>query len=174
MQGAFIYDCTSQHARLPNLAIAPYNAQKAIKIAQCASKLANQFSIAGVLGLTGEGGGIGSTIGTAFLGNTFSGISDTITHVATGNFGAAYGDFALGGTRQGIPGSTSASGSGIVGVVTDAGVAAVSTPGSVLSGVTGVATSLGEESLAGPVGVAKVGIDLGIYLGAAAYCANHP
>ena len=72
-------------------------------VAQCAAKLADQFSIAGVLGLTGEGGGIGSTIGTAFLGNTFSGISDTITHVATGHFGAAYDDFALGGRGKVFP-----------------------------------------------------------------------
>jgi hypothetical protein len=153
-------------------ALAPNNS--IVKTAQCASKLANQFSIAGVLGLTGEGGGIGSTIGTAFLGNTFSGISDTITHVATGQFGAAYGDFALGGTAQGLPIGTSPAALGVVGVVTNAAVNSVSAPGSVLSGVTGVATSLGEEGLAGPVGLAKLGIDLAVYLGSAAYCANHP
>lgn len=75
--------------------VAPSNANK---ILQCASKLANQFSIAGVLGVNEETHPVLASISNAFLGNTFSGISDTITHVATGHFGAAYGDFALGGT----------------------------------------------------------------------------
>jgi hypothetical protein len=100
--------------------------------------------------------------------------ADQAVPFSSGQFGAAYGDFALGGTRQGIPGSTSASQSGVVGVLTDAGVNAVSSPGSVLSGVTGVATELGEEGLAGPVGWAKLGIDGAVFAGAVAYCTNHP
>jgi hypothetical protein len=152
-------------------AIAPSNANK---ILQCASKLANQFSIAGVLGVNEETHPVLAAFSNAFLGNTFSGISDTITHVASGQFGAAYGDFALGGTAQGLPIGSTASSKGLAGVVTEAGVNAVTGPGSVLSGVTGVATELGEEGLAGPVGLAKLGIDGAVYLGALAYCRAHP
>jgi hypothetical protein len=149
--------------------VAPNNT---IQILQCASKTANQFSIAGVLGINEETHPVGAAISNAFLGNTFSGISDTITHVATGNFGAAYGDFALGGTAQGLPIGTVPASKGIVGVATEAGVNAVTQPGAVLS-IAGTATELGEEGLAGPVGLAKLGIDLATYLGSAAYCANH-
>lgn len=144
------------------------------KILECASKLANQFSIAGVLGVDEKTHPVLATFSNAFLGNTFSGISDTITHVATGNFGAAYGDFALGGTGQGLPVGSTASSKGLAGVLTEAGVNAVTGPGSVLSGVTGVATELGEEGLAGPFGLAKLGIDGAVYLGALAYCRAHP
>lgn len=115
---------------------------------------------------------IGAAISNAFLGNTFSGLSDTITHIATGNFGAAYGDFVLGGTAQGLPVGTVPASKGIVGVTTEAGVNAITQSGTILS-ITGTATELGEEGLAGPVGLAKLGIDLATYLGSAAYCANH-
>jgi hypothetical protein len=145
---------------------------KWVQIAQCASKTANQFSIAGVLGINEEAHPVGAALSNAFLGNTFSGISDTITHVATGHFGAAYADFALGGTAQGLPIGTVPASKGIVGVATEAGVNAVTQPGAVLS-IAGTATELGEEGLAGPVGLAKLGIDLATYLGSAAYCANH-
>lgn len=97
-------------------------------------------------------------IGTAFLGNTFSGISDTVTHVATGNFGAAYGDVALGGYAQGLalgPNAPAAA-LGVVGVTTNAGVDALS------------------EGMAGPVGWAKLGIDGAVYLSSLAYCRSHP
>jgi len=151
--------------------IAPNNANK---ILQCASKVANQFSIAGVLGVNEETHPVLAAFSSAFLGNTFSGISDTITHVATGHFGAAYGDFALGGTAQGLPIGSTASSKGLAGVLTEAGVNAVTRPGAVLSGVTGVGAQLGEEGLAGPVGLAKLGIDGAVYLGALAYCRAHP
>lgn len=155
---------------------------KTNQLLQCASKTANQFSIAGVLGLTGEDGGIGSTIGTAFLGNTFSGIVDTGTHIynnatAGGNGNQVVGDLVLGGGRQGIPGGGPFS-AGVVGIATEAGLNAVSGPGVVLSGVTGTATSLavegtlGAEGLAGPAGWAKIGIDAAIFLGSALSCAS--
>jgi hypothetical protein len=104
------------------------------------------------------GAKIGKTIGTAFLGNTFSGISDTVTHVATGNFGAGYADVALGGYAQGLalgPNAPAAA-VGIVGVATNAGVDA----------------ALGE-GMAGPVGWAKLGIDGAVYLTSLAYCRTH-
>lgn len=93
------------------LSRAPNNGTNLGKILKCASKTANQFSIAGIMGIT-ESHSVGATIGTAFLGNTFSGIVDTGTHVLTGHFGAAYGDVALGGYAQGLggwPGSRDAS-----------------------------------------------------------------
>ena len=138
--------------------LAPSNGSQVNKILQCASKTANQFSIAGVLGLTGEGGGIGSTIGTAFLGNTFSGIVDTGTHIynnATmgGNGNQVMGDLILGGARQGIPGGGPFS-AGVVGLATGAGVDAVA------------------EGMAGPVGWAKLAIDGAIFLGSAVSCAS--
>jgi hypothetical protein len=89
--------------RLEVTLVAPSNGRTANQILQCASKVANQFSIAGVLGTNEETHPVGAAVSNAFLGNTFSGISDTITHVATGHFGAAYADFALGGTAQGLP-----------------------------------------------------------------------
>ena len=106
------------------------------------------------------------------MGNTFSGISDTVTHIGSGNFGAAYADFALGGTAQGLHIGSTASSKGIVGVASEAGLNAISRPGAVLS-ITGTATELAEEGLTGPVGLAKLGLDLTTYLGSAAYCANH-
>jgi hypothetical protein len=141
-------------------------------ILQCASKTANQFSIAGIIGVNEEAHPILANLSNAFLGNTFSGISDTITHIGSGNFGAAYGDFFLGGTTQGLPIGSTASSKGIAGVVTEAGLNAISQPNALLS-LTGAATELGEEGLAGPVGAAKLGVDLLTYLGSAAYCANH-
>jgi hypothetical protein len=132
-------------------------------VLQCGSQHANQFSIAGVLGWTdenekdGTGTKIGKAIGTAFLGNTFSGISDTITHTATGHFGAAYADFVLGGTAQGLPIGTVAASKGVVGLITDAARGA----------------AVGEE-MATPVGWAKLAIDGTTYLGSLAYCAAHP
>jgi hypothetical protein len=130
----------------------------AAQLFECASKTANKFSIAGFAGLTSPGGSVGAqagkAIGTAFLGNTFSGISDMFTHVGTGNFGAAYGDFALGGTAQGLPLGTSASAKGIVGATTDAAVGA----------------TLGVEMIE-PVGWAKLGIDAIVYAGSMLSCA---
>jgi hypothetical protein len=143
--------------------LAPSNgslASRTNKVLQCASKLANQFSIAGVLGITGEGGGIGSTIGTAFLGNTFSGIVDTGTHIYNnakygGNGNQVMGDLILGGARQGIPGGGPFS-AGVVGLAT------------------GTAVDAAAEGMAGPVGWAKLGIDGAVFAGAVAYCTNHP
>jgi hypothetical protein len=137
---------------------APSKGMTAGQFFDCASKTANKYSIAGFAGLTSEGGSFGAqagkAIGTAFLGNTFSNISDMFTHVGTGNFGAAYGDFALGGTAQGLlPGATSASAKGVVGATTDAAVGA----------------TLGAEMVE-PVGWAKLGIDAIVYLGSMASC----
>jgi hypothetical protein len=132
------------------LLIAPSNGPTAAQFFECASKTANKYSIAGFAGLTSGGG----SFGTAFLGNTFSGISDVITHVGTGHFGAAYGDFALGGTAQGLPLGTSASAKGIVGTATDAAVGA----------------TLGEEMIE-PIGWAKLGIDAIVYAGSMLSCA---
>ena len=89
---------------------------KWVQIAQCASKTANQFSIAGVLGINEETHPVGAALSNAFLENTFSGISDTITHVATGHLGAAYADFALGGTAQGLRIGTVPAAKGAAGV----------------------------------------------------------
>jgi hypothetical protein len=136
---------------LPNLA--PSTGKNTLQLLKCASKTANQFSIAGFLKITGEKSGVGGAIGTAFLGNTFSGLVDTGTHIATGHFGAAYGDFALGGTAQGLPFSTSASAKGIVGVTTDAAVGA----------------TLGAEMVE-PVGWAKLAIDGAVFGGSVLSC----
>jgi hypothetical protein len=143
---------------------APNNGKTAKQILQCASKLANQYSIAGILGITESSpsdswyASAAKTVGTAFLGNTFSGISDTVTHVATGNFGAGYVDVALGGYAQGLalgPNAPAAA-VGIVGAATNAGVDA----------------ALGE-GMAGPVGWAKLGIDAAVYGSALLYCKSH-
>ena len=174
MQTAFVYDCTSQQLSFDAPAIAPSNLQKAIAIAQCASEKANKYSLAGAAGYLAGLAGIDTsahpfltTVGTAFLGNTFSGISDTVTHVANGNFGAAYGDFALGGTAQGLPLSSAPAAKGMVGLATDGAVNAV-------GDATGIGVKLGEDGLAGPVGVGKVAIDAAIYAAAVAYCTAHP
>ena len=148
------------------------------QVLQCASKTANQFSIAGVLGLTGEGGGIGSTIGTAFLGNTFSGLVDTATHgynfLSQGGAGASTlaGDLILGGARQGFPGGGGAA-QGIAGVVTGAALDPITAPDITLS-IAGAAAPLAEESLAGPLGLAKLAIDLTAFGASAAYWYSHP
>jgi hypothetical protein len=109
-----------------------------------------------VLGINEETHPIGAALSNAFLGNTFSGISDTITHVATGHFGAAYADFALGGTAQGLPIGTVPAAKGIVGVVTEGALGA----------------AVGEE-MATPVGWAKLGIDAVAYAGSLLYCKSH-
>ena len=132
---------------------APSTGTKTLQLLKCASKTANQFSIAGFMGITGENSGVGGAIGTAFLGNTFSGLVDTGTHIATGHFGAAYGDFALGGTAQGLPFGASASAKGIVGVTTDAAVGA----------------TLGAEMVE-PVGWAKLAIDGLVFGGSVLSC----
>jgi len=142
-------------------------------IAQCASKTANQFSIAGVLGLSGEGGGLGSTIGTAFLGNTFSGITDAYFHVTGGQVGETAQDFALGGYSQGLPFGSGINAKGLAGVTTDAAVNAVSPAGELLS-ISGAAAPLAEDGMAGPVGLAKLAIDAAIFGVSAAYCYAHP
>lgn len=132
---------------------APSTGTKTLQLLKCASKTANQFSIAGFAGMTGENSGAAGAIGTAFLGNTFSGLVDTGTHIATGHFGAAYGDFALGGTAQGLPLGTSPAAKGIVGVTTDAAVGA----------------TLGAEMVE-PVGWAKLAIDGLVFGGSVLSC----
>ena len=136
---------------------APSIGSRINSVLQCGSKTANQFSIAGVLGINEETHPIGAALSNAFLGNTFSGISDTVTHVATGHLGAAYADFALGGTAQGLPIGTVAASKGIVGVVTEGALGA----------------AVGEE-MATPVGWVKLAIDGATYLGSLAYCSAHP
>lgn len=145
---------------------APNNGTSVTKILQCASETANQFSIAGVLGLTH------STLATAFLGNTFSGITDALTHASSGQVGATATDLALGGYSQGLPVGEGVYAKGIAGVTTDAAVNAVSNPGVILS-ITGTATELGEEGMAGPVGWAKLGLDAATFLGSAIACASN-
>lgn len=73
--------------------------------------------------------------------------------MATGNFAAAYGDFAMGGTAQGLPLGASASAKGIVGATTDAAVAA----------------TLGAEMVE-PVGWAKLGVDALVFGGSVLSC----
>ena len=148
---------------------------------KCASKLANKFSIAGAFGLT-EGDGVVSTVGTAFLGNTFSGIVDAGTHLVDnvnsgGNGNQVVSDWALGGTRQGIPGGGVFS-KGIVGIATENALG--TSAASIVSPVSGEAVSLaaegtlGGEGAAGPVGWIKLGIDGAVFLASAAYCRNYP
>ncbi len=136
------------------------------QVAQCAANGANQFSIAGVLGVDAKANPSLAALSNAFLGNTFSGITNAFTG------GGSMADTALGGSALGLPIGSTNMGKGMAGVATDAAVNAISAPGSSLSGVTGAATALGEEGLAGPVGIAKTGIDLAAYLAAAAHCAN--
>jgi len=154
-----------------------------VKTLKCASETANKFSIAGALGLT-EGKGIGSTVGTAFLGNTFSGIVDAGTHIyenvhGANNGNAVVADWALGGARQGIPGGGVFS-KGIVGISTEAALNGISETASIASPVTGEVTSLaaegtlGAEGAAGPVGWIKLGVDAAIFVASATYCYNHP
>jgi len=150
----------------------------------CAADFAQQYSLAGVLGIE-------NPIGKAFLGNTFSGINDAINHFDEGPVALA-GDLALSGLRQGIPGGGLAS-KGIVGTVTDGvvnafgnaitgagsetlslNIAAGSSTGSTLLAQEGATAGLdvldlsstaaeaGAEGLAGPVALAKLGIDLAI------------
>jgi hypothetical protein len=143
-----------------SISIAPNNGSTANRIIQCASKTANQLSIAGVLGLTGEGGGIGSMIGTAFLGNTFSGIVDSGTAIYNnvqygGNGSEVMNNLILGGARQGLPGGGPLS-AGVVGLVT------------------ATAVDTAAEGMSGPVGWAKLAIDGAIFAGSVAYCNNHP
>jgi hypothetical protein len=164
-----------------------WSTKSVLKAFQCGSKIANQLSIAGVLGLTKENEEdgfatkVGKTVGTAFLGNTFSGLFDAGTHIATGHFGAAYADAALGGTTQGLtPGmKLPPSAGGIVGNATDFAVNFATAPGSVLSAVTGESTLLAAEGtaaaegLAGPIGWVKLGYDLLTFGGSTLYCYNH-
>jgi hypothetical protein len=164
------------------------NASCIIQLAQCASKIANKFSIAGLFGLTdeneedGTATKFGKTVGTAFLGNTFSGIVDASTHLynnetAGGNDIEVVGDWVLGGVRQGLPGGGPLS-KGVVGVATEAALG--TSAASIVSPVTGEVTSLaaegtlGAEGAAGPVGWIKLGVDGAIFAASAVYCYNHP
>ncbi|HEX5233965.1 MAG TPA: PHP domain-containing protein [Silvibacterium sp.] len=78
----------------------PNNASRTKQILQCASKVANQFSIAGVLGINEEAHPILASISNAFLGNTFSGITDAVTDVTTGQVGATAGSVGVHGCIQ--------------------------------------------------------------------------
>ena len=119
--------------------------------------MANQFSIAGVLGVDENKHPYLASISNGFLGNTFSGISDAATHVLTGHFGAAYGDALLGGTAQGLPIGSTVSSRGVTGVLTEAAIGTLTKPGYLLS-LTGTASQIGAESMVGPVGWAKLGM----------------
>jgi RHS repeat-associated protein len=146
---------------------------RANKILQCASKLANQFSIAGLIGVDESKHPFLASITNAVGGNSISGLVDFGSHLLSGQNGATMGDLALGGASQGLPiGGSGLSSKGLAGLATDAAIDAVSQPGEVLS-ITGAATQLGEEGLAGPIGLAKLGIDGAIFAASAAYCAKH-
>jgi hypothetical protein len=136
-----------------------------MKTLTCASELANNYSIAGVLGLTSESFKSAhptiASIGTGFLGNTFSGITDFGTHLYNtgtqgGGSGAIATDLAVGGVGQGLPVGESALFKGAAGLAQDALV------------------NVGEKGLADAFGFAKIGIDLAIYGASAIHCYNHP
>jgi RHS repeat-associated protein len=142
----------------------------------CASQTANQLSIAGVVGVNGEN----NPILNAFLGNTFSGVVDTGSHVYSA-FTApdkpqaaalVLADVTLGGVRQGIISGGGPLSKGLVGAVTDTVVNALakaSTP----AGLTSLATTaetVGAQTLAKSIGAAKVGVDAAIFFGSFVSC----
>ena len=136
---------------------------------KCASELANKYSLANLAGINTQGKGLGSKVGTAFLGNTFSGLTDLWYENHAGDAKGVAVDMALGGISQGLPVGKGPLAKGLVGLATDAGVNAVTNPGEVLS-IAGPATELGEEGLAGPVGWIKLGADALIYGASLASC----
>lgn len=135
------------------------------QVLTCASELANNYSIAGVAGLTSDSFKSAhptlASIGTGFLGNTFSGITDLGTHLYnTATQGGGGGDIAtdltVGGVGQGLPVGESAFFKGAAGITQDALV------------------NVGEAGLADAFGFAKLGIDAVIYGASAIHCYNHP
>jgi hypothetical protein len=90
----------------------------------CASQNANQLSIAGVVGVNGED----NPILNAFLGNTFSGVVDTGSHIYSAFTGPdkptaaaqVAADVVLEGVRQGVVSGRGPFSTGVVGATTDA------------------------------------------------------
>jgi hypothetical protein len=143
----------------------------------CASQTANQLSIAGVVGVNGED----NPILNAFLGNTFSGVVDTGSHIYSAFTGPdkpaaaaqVAADVVLGGVRQGVVSGGGPFSTGVVGATTDAvveAVAEVSTRGGMTT-LAGTVETVGAQALAKSIGLAKVAVDGAIFGGSFLSCA---
>jgi RHS repeat-associated protein len=147
----------------------------------CAAQNANTLSLAGLIDVDEKKHPLGAALTKGFLGNTFSGIVDTGSHMAaalaaTNASSRALavtqfaGDLAIGGAGQGLPiAANNIWGKGVAGAATDVVVNAATKSSGILS-LTGTGTELAEEGLAGPIGWGKLAIDGVIFLGSAAYC----
>lgn len=153
---------------------------KALTVLACASDTANKYSLAGLVGLNNKKGFWG-TVGKGLLGNTFSGIYDTSSHIAQ-VFGAqnsgqraagllkVQGDLIVGGASQGVPiGDSGLLGNGVAGTVTDA---AANTAAKAFPAIEGALTEAGTTA-AEAVGWVKAVADLAVFTGSAAYCYAH-
>jgi RHS repeat-associated protein len=160
-------------------------------ILKCASITANGLSLAGLANVDESKHPALAAITNAFAGNTFSGIVDAGSHIAslvssdpnTPAGGQAFakanaqiaGDLALGGFGQGFPGAgrLGPGGNGIAGVATDWALNAMTKATPMLS-IAGAATSdVAAEGLAGPIGLAKIGVDGLIFFGSFVSCTVH-
>jgi hypothetical protein len=149
----------------PHKPVPQTTASKVMGILGCAQTTADQYSIAGLLGA--KKSGFLGTIAYAFGGNSVSQVIDVANHIASGFqaasagnrqgvFGATLqvqGDLMLGGTLQGVltGGMDNPAAQGLVGTVAEA-----------VFGAT-----------ADVVGSVKVGADIVVFAGAAAYCTAH-
>ena len=123
---------------------------------QCAAEFGDKYSIAGVFGISDKS--VRGFLLGAVAGNTISGL---VEHFQSSP-GKLYGDLALGGLGQGIPTGTLA-GDGVIGTVAGKIGSAVARSRTLLS-IVGDATEAGaEDSLAGPLGIAKLAADLGVF-----------
>jgi len=149
----------------------------------CTSKTANVFSIAGVIAPNAEE----HPILYAFLGNTFSGITDTGSHIsslvtasnirtAIDNARRVANDFVFGGVSQGIPmgnrwWANTWLFKGVAGLATDVADAAEEAATSetfVSLARTGV--DVGQDEAVGRLGYGKLAFDAVVFSGSYLYC----
>jgi hypothetical protein len=124
---------------------------------QCTNRIANGFSVAGVIesGFDTAKHPYTTWALEAVAGNTFSGIGSIMEDFKTDPY-KTYGDIVGGGLSQGVPGVGEALG--------EYGV-----PALLAKGAFGIAT---DAILMGPLGLGKFGFDALVYAGSAIYCAT--
>lgn len=132
---------------------------------KCASEAAGKVSIAGGLQALGIGtSGVGGFITNALGGNVFSGATDLIQSLGSGEGGGHsvfynMGQSVVAGPRQGIPGGSGPSGASAAGLASDAIAGAIHggiSTGGELTTLTGTASTVGLTGAEYASGVGEI------------------
>lgn len=122
----------------------------------CASERSNKISLAGLFGVNNPET---HPVLNAALGNTFSGVVDTVSDFAQADAGAIVTDVAVGRTYAGLPGAKTLAQKGLAGMGTERFLGSVYRVG-------GAGTEAATDAVVSNVLLVKVGFDSVVFAGA--------